>query len=95
MIGAPSKETETLGGSVIQETVIMRLKMTFQISTSGACLTTIGSYMKSLFRARLRSANSSEAKFSFPVFDQRLSVSLWPSKALRICDITIQERAIK
>lgn len=48
MIGAPSKETGTLGGGVIQETVIMRLKMTFQISTSGACLTTIGSYMKSL-----------------------------------------------
>lgn len=35
MIGVPSKETGTLGVGAIRETVMMRSKTAFQMSTSG------------------------------------------------------------
>lgn len=69
---------------VIRESVLMRLKTTFQMSTSSVFLITSRdsaqycSKLKSSLRTRLKSVDSSKAKSSCSIFERNLRVASWP-----------------
>jgi hypothetical protein len=71
-------------GGVIRESVLMRLKTAFQMSTSGAFLMTSRdsarycSKLKSPLRTHLKSVDSSEAKSPCPIFERNSRAASWP-----------------